>query len=212
MNFCRVRSLRGWRRRRRSWRILGEWPAILRRKKAGRRGDRQDKHAPGFNHIGLRIGWESNRSTRGCREASCRRPDFVRAEDAVGSVRITDVQAQEAVVLRIEPIQFARARWHLFVAKAAAGTGAVGRFLPCSLLVQRLASSWRRIAAASPASSNAAAMRQNKLVGAAGIGPGSLLGGNGGSKTPIPVRLCGGPPPRVEEACGSSSNSFSAKS
>ena len=31
----------------------------------------------------------------------------------------------------------------------------------------------------SPAASNAAAMRQSKLVGAAGIGPGGLLGGNG---------------------------------
>src|SRR6266550_2034374 len=201
MNFCRVRSLRGPRRRRRSWRILGEGPSIPRRKKAGRRGHRQDKHAPAFKHTGLRIGWDSNRSTRGCREASCRRPDFVRAEDAVGGVWITDVQAQEQVVLRIEPIQFARARWHLFVAKTAAGTGAVRRFLPCSLLVQRLASSRRRIAAASPMTSNAAAMRH---------GPGGLLGGNGGSKTPISVRLRGGPPPRVEEACGSSS--FSANS
>src|SRR5207302_4935998 len=112
--------------------------------------------------------------------------------------------------LRIEPIQFARARWHLFGARAAAGTGAVGRFLPCSLLVQRLASSRRRIAAASPMTSNAAAMRQSKLVGAAGIGPGGLLGGNGGSKTPIAARVGGGPRPRVEEACGSSSYSFSA--
>jgi len=59
---------------------------------------------------------------------------------------------------------------------------------------------------------NAPAMRQSKLVGAAGIGPGALLGGNGGSKTPIPVRLRGGPPPRAEAGCGSSSNSFSAKS
>src|SRR5438552_2730398 len=211
MNFCRVRSLRGPRRRRRSRRILGEWPSILRRKKAGRRGHGQDKHAPSFKHTGLRIGWESNRSTRGWGEASCRRPDFVRVEDAVGSVRRTDVQPQEEVALRIEAIQFARARWPLFVAKAAAGTGAVGRFLPCSLLVQRLPSSRRRIAAASPVS-NAAAMRQSKLVGAAGIGPGGLFGGNGGSKTPIPVRLGGGPPPRVEEACGSSSCSFSANS
>src|SRR6267143_5594808 len=64
----------------------------------------------------------------------------------------------------------------------------------------------------STASSNVAAMRQSKLVGAAGIGPGALLGGNGGSKTPIPVRLRGGPPPRAEAGCGSSSNSFSAKS
>ena len=104
------------------------------------------------------------------------------------------MQPQEEVALRIEAIQFARARWPLFVAKAAAGTGAVGRFLPCSLLVQRLPSSRRRIAAASPVSSNAAAMRQSKLVGAAGIGPGGLFGGNGGSKTPIPVRLGGGPP------------------
>src|SRR2546421_458513 len=63
----------------------------------------------------------------------------------------------------------------------------------------------------SPASSNAAAMRQRKLVGRAGIAPGDC-GGNGGSKTPIPVRLRGGPPPRAEEACGSSSYSFSAKS
>ena len=51
-----------------------------------------------------------------------------------------------------------------------------------------------------------------QACGRGGDWPGGLLGGNGGSETPIPARLRGGPPPRVEEACGSSSNSFSAKS
>jgi hypothetical protein len=40
---------------------------------------------------------------------------------------------------------------------------------------------------ASPTRSNAAAMRQNKLVGATGMGPGGLFVGPGGSRTPMPV-------------------------
>lgn len=63
-----------------------------------------------------------------------------------------------------------------------------------------------------PASNKAAAMRRSKLVGAEGIGPSGRLGGLGGSSTPIPLNLRGGPPPRVEDACGSSSGSYSEKS
>ena len=66
--------------------------------------------------------------------------------------------------------------------------------------------------AARPASSTAAAMRQSKLVGAEGIGPSGRFGGRGGSSTPMPVNLRGGPLPRAEEACGSSSGSYSEKS
>ncbi len=66
--------------------------------------------------------------------------------------------------------------------------------------------------AARPASSNPAAMRQSKLVGAEGIGPRGRFGGLGGSITPMPVNLRGGPPPCADEACGSNSGSYSAKS
>ena len=66
--------------------------------------------------------------------------------------------------------------------------------------------------AAITASSNAAAMRQGKLVGEKGIGPSGRFGGRGGSTTPTPVNLGGGPPPRADEACGSKSGSYSAKS
>ena len=45
-----------------------------------------------------------------------------------------------------------------------------------------------------------------------GIGLSGRFGGIGGSRTPMPLRLRGGPPPCAEEACGSSSNSFSEKS
>src|SRR4029077_4083791 len=43
------------------------------------------------------------------------------AEDAVGSIRITDVQAEEEIALWIEPIQFVEALRHLFVSEAALG-------------------------------------------------------------------------------------------
>ncbi len=66
--------------------------------------------------------------------------------------------------------------------------------------------------AARPASSTAAAMRQSKLVGAEGIGPSGRFGGLGGSSTPMPVNFGGGPPPRADEACGSNSGLYSAKS
>ncbi len=62
------------------------------------------------------------------------------------------------------------------------------------------------------ASSTAAAMRQSKLVGEEGIGPSGRFGGCGGSRTPIPMNLRGGPPPRADDACGSNSGSYSAKS
>ena len=66
--------------------------------------------------------------------------------------------------------------------------------------------------AAITASSTAAAMRQSKLVGEEGIGPTGRLGGLGGSSTPMPVNLRGGPLPRADELCGSNSGSYSAKS
>ena len=47
--------------------------------------------------------------------------------------------------------------------------------------------------AAITARSNAAAMRQSKLVGEEGIGPTGRLGGLGGSSKPMPVNLRGGP-------------------
>jgi hypothetical protein len=52
----------------------------------------------------------------------------------------------------------------------------------------------------------------NREEGTLGIGPGGRFGGNGGSRIPIPLNLRGGPPPRAEEASGSSSNSLSGKS
>jgi hypothetical protein len=55
-------------------------------------------------------------------------------------------------------------------------------------------------------------MRQSKLVGAAGMGPGGLLGGTGGSRTPMPVCFRGGPLPRANDACGSGSDSYSVNS
>jgi|GraSoiStandDraft_36_1057302.scaffolds.fasta_scaffold12819_2 hypothetical protein len=48
---------------------------------------------------------------------------------------------------------------------------------------------------AMPARSNPAKMRNSREEGTVGMGPGGLFGGNGGSNTPIPVRLCGGPLP-----------------
>src|SRR6266446_3967121 len=75
-----------------------------------------------------------------------------------------------------------------------------------------MAKSKKKSAVARPASTTPATVRNNKEEGTAGMGPGGLLGGNGGSRTPTPVNLRGGPPPRTEEACGSSSHSFSAKS
>ena len=42
-------------------------------------------------------------------------------KDAVGSVRIIDMQAQEEIALGIEAIQLVKAFRHLFVAKAALG-------------------------------------------------------------------------------------------
>src|SRR5437762_12718793 len=47
---------------------------------------------------------------------------FTRTEDAVGSVRIIDVKAQEEIALRVEPIQFVTALRHLFVPEAALGS------------------------------------------------------------------------------------------
>jgi hypothetical protein len=44
------------------------------------------------------------------------------------------------------------------------------------------------------------------------MGPGGRFGGTGGSRTPMPVNLRGGPPERAEEDAGSSSNSFWANS
>src|SRR5258708_27728794 len=46
---------------------------------------------------------------------------LMRAEDAVGRVGITDVEAQEEIALRIEPMQLLEALRDLFVAKAALG-------------------------------------------------------------------------------------------
>jgi len=52
---------------------------------------------------------------------------------------------------------------------------------------QCLAKSNMIVIAASAARITAAAMRQSKLVGAAGMGPGGRFGGTGGSRTPMPV-------------------------
>jgi len=45
-----------------------------------------------------------------------------------------------------------------------------------------------------PARSNPAKTRNSREEGNVGMGPGGFFGGNGGSNTPIPVRLRGGPP------------------
>lgn len=63
-----------------------------------------------------------------------------------------------------------------------------------------------------PAKINAASNRNRKDAGRAASGPGGLFGGPGGSSTPIPEDLCGGPPTRDEDACGSSSSSHSRDS
>ena len=77
---------------------------------------------------------------------------------------------------------------------------------------QCLAKSRKRIVAASAARSKPERMRKKREDGVAGMGPGGLLGGNGGSRTPALVSLRGGPPPRAGEACGSNSCSFSVNS
>ena len=48
-------------------------------------------------------------------------------------------------------------------------------------------------------------MRKRREAGAWGTG-------TGGSRVPMPVSLCGGPPPRAEEDCGSGSEAFSLNS
>jgi hypothetical protein len=63
-----------------------------------------------------------------------------------------------------------------------------------------------------PIRSSPERIRKNREEGTTGMGPGGLFGGTGGSSTPIPVNFRGGPPPRAEEACELSSNSFSANS
>jgi len=45
---------------------------------------------------------------------------------------------------------------------------------------------------ANPARSNPAKMRNSREEGTVGMGPGGLLGGNDGSRTPVPVSLRGG--------------------
>src|SRR6266571_716992 len=70
----------------------------------------------------------------------------------------------------------------------------------------------KRIAAASPARSSPARIRNIKEAGVVGMGPGGLFGGTGGSSTPATVNLEGGPPPRAEDACGSGSCSYSVNS
>src|ERR1700674_1498361 len=85
-------------------------------------------------------------------------------------------------------------------------------FLPTSTIGQCLANSRKRMALASPARINPAKIRKSREEGIVGMGPGGLLGGNGGSRTPTPVRLRGGPPPRTEETCGSRSGPDSVNS
>ena len=51
-----------------------------------------------------------------------------------------------------------------------------------------------------------------QACGCGGDWAGRPLGRKRRIQNAIPVRLRGGPPPRAEAACGSSSNSFSAKS
>lgn len=58
-----------------------------------------------------------------------------------------------------------------------------------------------------PAKINPANNRIRKDAGRPARGPGGLLGGPGGSSTPIPVDLRGGPPMRAEEVCVSNSSS-----
>src|SRR6266699_7094148 len=70
----------------------------------------------------------------------------------------------------------------------------------------------KRIAAASPARSSPARIRNIKEAGVVGMGPGGLFGGTGGPSTPATVNLEGGPPPRAEDAYGSGSCSYSVNS
>src|SRR6266446_3105845 len=103
------------------------------------------------------------------------------------------------------------ARAPLTKERAHIATPAFRNSILCAQLVydvfaigQCIANNRKRMAAASPARSNPAKTRKSKEEGTVGMGPGGLLGGMGGSRTPIPARLRGGPPPRAEEACGSS--------
>ncbi len=77
---------------------------------------------------------------------------------------------------------------------------------------QRRAKSKNNVPAARPMRSKPAKMRKSNEAGIAGMGPGGRLGGTGGSRMPMPVRLPGGPPERAEENAGFNSNSFSANS
>lgn len=81
-----------------------------------------------------------------------------------------------------------------------------------SASLQRRAKSKNKIPATRLKRSTPPSRRSNSDVGAAGMGPGGRLGGTGGSRIPMPVNLRGGPPERLEEDAGSSSNSFSANS
>lgn len=58
-----------------------------------------------------------------------------------------------------------------------------------------------------PPKINPAINRIRKNAGRPARGPGDLLGDPGGSSTPIPVDLRGGPPMRAEDVCVSNSSS-----
>ncbi len=77
---------------------------------------------------------------------------------------------------------------------------------------QCLAKNERRVAAANAARSKPARIRTSREAGVDGIGLGVRFGGTGGSRTPAAMNLRGGKPPRTEDACGSSSASFSVNS
>ena len=67
----------------------------------------------------------------------------------------------------------------------------------------------KKTSAARAAKITPARNRTRKELGSAAKGPSGLLGGPGGSSTPMPVNLRGGPPLLAEDACGSSSSCHS---
>lgn len=70
----------------------------------------------------IRYGNASDRRAAAVKKEDVATRIFTRTEDAVGSVRIIDVKAQEEIALRVEPIQFVKALRHLFVPEAALGS------------------------------------------------------------------------------------------
>ena len=79
---------------------------------------RQYRQPVNFFDSAIRDGNAANRDTVAVQEDVATQILF-RSQDAVGGVRIADVQAQIEIALRVKPIQLVKTFRDLFVAKAA---------------------------------------------------------------------------------------------